>query len=322
VTRLIVGEVDKSIEVYGDRVFLPDGTVYEGPRFTRMLLTWERAGGGPGTSNPVGIRADVRDSYGRRQVPNLQSTTTYISKSEDFIAPIGFGPIAASWPSRADLINRAPGAASEGLEGMNAAYYNAAPADQQLAMLRENERIVLENLHPEHPRLVTNLPGYRPAVFIERPQTAPQKATATADSLWIDTDRCIATLTWRTLVPLAQKDEVGKVLITVEPPGREISWDEMMRIMNREHGNNDDDDDDVPMETITSAHSLIRPTAVLPFAARAEPPNMKSARDTAQSLPNVALPFQQPASSPPPAPATPPTAPAFPWPSTPTPPPL
>lgn len=311
VARMIVGDVDKAIEVFGDRVFLPDGSIYEGPRFTRMLLTWERAGGGPGTNNPVGIRADVRDAYGRRQVPNLQTVGSYLSKAEDFIAPVGFGPIAATWPSRADLINRAPVAMGEGLEGMTAAYYNAAPPDQQLSMLRENERIVLENLHPEHQRLVTSLPGHRPVVFVERTPGMGQQAVVSADSLWIDTDRGIATLTWRTLIPLAHKDENGKILVTVEPTGRDVTWDEMVRIMNRNHGSSldDDDDEDIPMETITSSHSLIQPAAVLPFAARSAQP---------ASAPPPALPFQQI-----PAPAAPPpSASALPWPAKPTPPPL
>lgn len=321
VARLIVGDVDKAIEVFGDRVFLPDGSLYEGPRFTRMLLTWERAAGGPGTNNPVGIRADVRDAYGRRQLPNLQAVGSYITKAEDFIAPVGFGPIAATWPSRADLINRAPIAAGEGLEGMTAAYYNAAPSDQQLAALRENERIVLENLHSEHARLVTSLPGVRPVVFVERSSGMGQQAVVSADSLWIDTDRGIATMTWRTLIPLAQKDESGKILVTVEPAGHNITWDEMVRIMNRggtNQADDDDDYDDIAMETITSPHSLIQAAAVLPFATPAQRSIAKPAREPMPSVPHAALPFQQmPAPSKPPA-----SAPPLPWPSTPTPPPL
>jgi hypothetical protein len=108
VARLIVGEVDKSIEVYCDRTFLPDGTMQEGPRFQRMRLTWERAGGGPGTSNPVGLRADARDAYGRRIMPNLQPIGMYVSTVDDFVPPAGFGPIAASWPRRGMIASNVP----------------------------------------------------------------------------------------------------------------------------------------------------------------------------------------------------------------------
>ena len=48
--RLVVGGIDKRIEVFCDRAFTLDGKLREGDRFTRMPLTWERAAGGPETS--------------------------------------------------------------------------------------------------------------------------------------------------------------------------------------------------------------------------------------------------------------------------------
>lgn len=310
VARLIVGDMDKSIEVFCDRTFLPDGSLQEGQRFTRMRLTWERAGGGPQTNNPVGMRMEARDSYGRRAVPNLQPLGMHISNVEEFIPPAGFGPIAASWPSRADLIARAPQAVAEGLDGPSAAYYNAAPSDQMLSVLRENERIVLENLHPEHPRLVTNLPGFRPAIFVDRGRGPAQRVAARADSLWIDTDRGIATLTWRVQIPLAHRDEPGRVLIGMEAPGLEMTWAAMAQAMG---GGTDDDDemDDHVMETITTTGSLLPFGAALPFAAmqEAEPPppppreSMRSVIDLPFHAPNTPAP-PQPQAPPPPRPSS------------------
>src|SRR5690349_15646216 len=49
--RLVVGELDKSIEVMKDRTMGPDGAITEEGRFARMPLLYERAGGGPDTSN-------------------------------------------------------------------------------------------------------------------------------------------------------------------------------------------------------------------------------------------------------------------------------
>src|SRR5262245_32502808 len=55
--RLIIGhQIDKSIEVFGDRAFGPGGAILESSRFVRMPLRYERASGGPGTANPVGMR--------------------------------------------------------------------------------------------------------------------------------------------------------------------------------------------------------------------------------------------------------------------------
>src|SRR5206468_2579065 len=73
VVRIIVGEVDKSIEVHGERAWSPDGLLREGPRFAKMPLRYERAAGGPDTRNPVGIRPDGRpDVYGNVAIANLQ----------------------------------------------------------------------------------------------------------------------------------------------------------------------------------------------------------------------------------------------------------
>ncbi|MBK9264419.1 MAG: DUF2169 domain-containing protein [Polyangiaceae bacterium] len=313
VTRLIVGDVDKSIEVFCDRTFLPDGSLQEGQRFSRMRLSWERAGGGPHTNNPVGIRADARDAYGRRIVPNLQPLGMHVSNVDDFIPPVGYGPIAANWPSRADIVARAPQAVGEGLDGPSAIYYNAAPSDQLVSVLRESERIVLENLHPEYARLVTNLPGIRPAVFVDRGLGPAQRVPAHADTMWIDTDRGIATLTWRAVVPLVRRDEPGRVLVGMESPGQEMTFAAIAQAMVGEDLENEDDNG---METITSTISLneLKVSRGLPFAANLEP-DPPPVREPMRSSPVLDLPFQ-PLSGPiPQAPPPPPSRP--PWPSSP-----
>ena len=42
VVRLVVGEIDKAFEVFGERAWGMDGALGEGPRFTRMSLRYER----------------------------------------------------------------------------------------------------------------------------------------------------------------------------------------------------------------------------------------------------------------------------------------
>jgi hypothetical protein len=194
VARLAVGKIDKSIECWADRVVAHDGTLQEGAGFTRMPLVWERAAGGPGTINPVGVRRDSRDGYGRLTLPNLQPIGTRVSASDTKVDPIGFGPIAPSWLFRAEKLGRHAGAWSlADLVGrpmpsdIDLGYFNVAPPDQQPAILRENERFALENLHREHPRFVTQLPGIRPCAFVEGRTGAPFRLPLHADTLWIDT---------------------------------------------------------------------------------------------------------------------------------------
>ena len=59
--RLSVGEMEKGIEIFGERAWSGDRKLREGARFTKMPLRYERAAGGPDTSNPVGMRGDIRD---------------------------------------------------------------------------------------------------------------------------------------------------------------------------------------------------------------------------------------------------------------------
>ena len=100
--RLIVGSLNKSLEVWGDRRFrLQDGQLREGPLFSKMPLCWERAAGGPETSNPVGMRFDAEpDAHGSVAIPNLQPPGIHVSQRSHTFAPVCFAPVGATWPSR------------------------------------------------------------------------------------------------------------------------------------------------------------------------------------------------------------------------------
>ena len=224
VARLKVGEIDKSIEVFGDRTITQEGQLREGPRFVRVPLRWERAAGGPETHNPVGVRLDVEDAYGATALPNVQPTGLYVERRGQHVPPVGFGPIAPWWPARRELLGR-HAATWPGARWMDhplpsdvdPAFFNAAPRDQQLTTLRDDEPILLEHLHPDHPRLVTALPGVRPRARIERRGTQDE-VPMIADTLWIDAARGICTVTWRGRVPLDHPGEPGRIVIALEAP--------------------------------------------------------------------------------------------------------
>ncbi|MEO7328489.1 MAG: DUF2169 domain-containing protein, partial [Minicystis sp.] len=225
VARLCVADVDKSIEVFSDRSFSQDGTPMEGPRFTRMPLWWELAAGGPGTANPVGRRAEHKDAYGWTPIANLRAVGQPVHWNGAPLLPVGFGPIAPSWPARRDLLGPRAGAwpplrwMDEPLPaGIDAAYFNAAPRDQQLDLLRDDEPIFLENLHPLHPQLTTALPGLHPRARLERPGAAEEDVPLRADTLLIDTDRSLCTVTWRGCVGLDHPSDPGRITVDVAPP--------------------------------------------------------------------------------------------------------
>jgi hypothetical protein len=228
VVRLVVGEVDKAFEVVCDRYFDQEGALHEGPRFTRMPLVYERAGGGPGTSNPVGM-AGAQNSYGRIPVPNLQPVSARVTSAADFVPPVGFGPVAPGWPARREKLGRgAPGGATPDVrrqplpDDLQPAFFNHAPRDQQIQLLRDRERIVMENLHPDHPRFVTSLPSVRPRAVVERGGSS-RPVPLRCDTLWIDTDRQVCTLAWRAQVPLKHPDEEGRVVVSLETQSQAAS---------------------------------------------------------------------------------------------------
>jgi hypothetical protein len=237
VARITIGDVDKAIEVTCDRTLGHDGQIREAARFQKMPLRYERAGGGPDTMNPVGVRSDAaRDAYGALTLPNLLPAGAQITALADLFVPVGFGPIAPAWPSRWQKLGRhaarfaaSPWNRNPLPEDLDPSYFNAAPEDQRPSELRDSERIVLENLSPEHPRLVTNLPGLRPAAFVEMPGRAAQRLHMECDTLWIDTDRSLCTLTWRGQIVLETQAQPGRVVVGMEEGQKRMSWSDIQR---------------------------------------------------------------------------------------------
>lgn len=233
VARLAFESIDKQIELVTDRSIGPDGTIYQGARFMRMPIVYERAAGGPGSSNPVGVRPGGRDAYGRVPLPNIVP----VGKGDDAsgkIEPIGFGPISPAWPVRLDKLGYFGATfspqklASEPLpEGFDLGFFNCAPPDQQVDVIPEDGALLLENLHREHARVGAKLPGIRPRVTVER-RGGPERPQMRADTLSIDTGRGIVTVTWRGHIALEHQKEAYRVSVETErvaPSWRTVEHD-------------------------------------------------------------------------------------------------
>lgn len=241
VTRLVVSDVAKAVEVVSERVWTSEPHVRYGSRITKAPLRYERAGGGPGTWNPVGVPLDAApDPFGMTPLPALQPPGFMLVRREQPIPPVGYGPIAPSWPARRERLGRHAGSLDPASwhvaplpADLDPAYFNAAPDDQQLSEIRADERIELRNLHPDVPHLVTTLPGLKPRGFVEREGKPLEEVLLRCDTLWIDTDRQIVTLTWRGQVALADRDEAGRVLLAMESPGRTLSFLDIDRLRGR-----------------------------------------------------------------------------------------
>lgn len=280
--RMIIGEIDKSIEVFGDRSFSIEGVLREPARFSKMPLRYERAAGGSDTTNPVGVRMDGRsDAYGNIIVPNLQPPGRILTSLSDIIEPIGFGPVSANWPHRLSKLGRHAaqwsgswGALNPVPDDIDPAFFNAAPPDQQVQEIRDNERIVLDYLHPDYPHLVTSLPGARPQAFVLRPGQAVAELAMKADSLWIDTDRSLCTLTWRAQLKLEHPAEQGHVIMALAQAGQRLTWaDVNSMVMANESIGASDDLNEITMDALPESEpgtaetrfKPVPPTGALPF---------------------------------------------------------
>jgi hypothetical protein len=283
VPRMIVGTIDKAIEVFPDRSWTQDGQLREGARFLRMPLVYERAAGGPGTTNPVGVpAAGAPDRHGRVAIPNLVAPGVHVSAPGQYLEPAGFGPIAPWWPSRLDRLHRHGASwshrdwAQQPMPAdMDFGYFNAAPVDQQLDVLRSNERLVLEDMHAQHARLVTSLPGVHPRAVVERRAGSSDEVLMRCDTLGIDLDRGVCWLVWRGQIALEDLGQPGRVLISTEglkpgapgarpPPARRPTHQETAVVAPTEAAKS-------AMAALPFRHST-PPPAELPFRPSTPPP--------------------------------------------------
>jgi hypothetical protein len=237
VARIAVGDLDKSLGVIGDRVWIegPEGPEPSAPAlFTAMPLGYERAA--RAADNPVGFDLTRPPVLGALALPNLEAADDEIGVGRT----VGFGPVPPAAPSRRSLLS-AEGAAwiergrrGPAPAGFDFAYHNAAPRDQQLDVIRTGATLVLENLSREHARLETRLPTVRAKAFlvpadIERGLEIPLRC----DTVWIDTDRGVVSLSWRGFVTVDSPHEeaLGSLVVAAESKGREVGYTQIMRLL-------------------------------------------------------------------------------------------
>jgi hypothetical protein len=233
--RMVVAEVDKSVRVLGSRTREAGGRTSPIAEFKRMSLRYERAAGGPGTPNPVGIPPrGLPGSDGAASLPNL------VPEGNHGGALVGFGPIAASWPTR----KRRLGRHADGFKPaawferplppeLDLGFFNDAPDDQQLESLRGNETVKLFHLHPDHEELAFTLPPLWPQAFFERAEGEDELMTMRCDTLWIDTEQGVCTMTWRAQMRLDRVDARARAIVAVTDNGQALSRADLEPLLER-----------------------------------------------------------------------------------------
>ena len=156
--------LQKAARVFGARYWLP-GVVHDmapsKPYPTDALpFAWELSFGGMDLQdtrateprNPAGTGVTKRPAELQgKQAPSFEDPANLIKSTNDRPAPRGFGPVAAHWQPRCQLA----GTYDEAWQGsrapllpkdFNPAYWNVAPADQQLDDYQPGEAVRLLNM--------------------------------------------------------------------------------------------------------------------------------------------------------------------------------
>lgn len=296
VARLAFGELDKSIGVVGDRVWIegPDGLEPSEPApFRSMPLDHERAARAP--ENPVGVDLTRPPVAGALALPNLEA----VDDAPGGDRSIGFGSILVAAPSRRGLLHPDAWAWAEGGRlsridasgpapgarfahgpvppGFDFSFYNAAPRDQQIELIRSGASIVLDNLNREHAHLETRLPSVKPKVFLVSPDLERGVEIALrCDTLWIDAERGIFSLTWRGLavVDTPDEDALGTLVVAAESKGREIRFKHIERILREGTSVSLDEDSLSETHALGLRHDAVKARDLLSQPTIHDPPRV------------------------------------------------
>ncbi|MGK4001621.1 DUF2169 domain-containing protein [Sorangium sp. So ce1036] len=166
--RVQLGPIDKSLYVIGDRTWGLLGMSDPAP-FTEMPVTWRNAFGGAGFArNPLGKGHGDRSAA----LPNIESPRHLIRARDDRPSPAGLDGYDITWPQRSSKIGTYDAAwRDESFPGfardLDPTMFNMAPDDQQIdGFFRGDEAFVVENMHPDEPRMEGALPGVASRCFV------------------------------------------------------------------------------------------------------------------------------------------------------------
>lgn len=232
--RVRAGQVDKRINVFGDRYWIKSAGAGLGISDPLPLLnlpiTFDHAFGGANYErNPLGkgIAAVKTETGDRIPLPNLELPHSLIAAPGDRPEPASFGPIDQMWPQRLPkagtyddnwIKTRAPGLADD----IDWEFFNVAAQDQWLPeFFTGDESIEVWNMHPELPHLKAGLPAIRSRCFIRTQQggdTQFRELDTHPDTLVLLPGVARGVIIWRGTTEITTDDasDISEILVGYE----------------------------------------------------------------------------------------------------------
>lgn len=231
-----VGDMAKSFYVLGNR-YWEAGATGIGPSypgvFDRMPVSYDTAYGGVDNflkdekkhsaymPNPVGkgyhseLAGYLVDGT---PLPNTEELNKPVKMPYANYRPMALGPLGRGWQERLKyagtyddkwLGNIFPFLPAD----FDERYYQAAPADQQIAYPQGGEEVILVNLTPEG-RCHFKLPAVDVPVIFFKKRGGKQETKAVIDTIVLEPEQGVFALTWRTQIELRRNIfEIPQVLV-------------------------------------------------------------------------------------------------------------
>ena len=237
-----VGSHSRTLYVYGNRKWKgpPGMRVISDPEpFTSMELRYDNSFGGlEYKKNPVGKgHRKEKNEAGANEwlLPNIEDPEHLIDSPDSSPEPAGYGPLGRMWKQRFSKMGTYTGDWKTKRWpwfplDFDWSHFNAAtPAMQVEGYLRGDEPLFFENMHSEHARYESRLPGTRVRCFLNTlpdantNETKFSEVTIKLDTLWADMDAEKLVLVWRGSAEIQSEEyeEVQHVFIMSEPVDQE-----------------------------------------------------------------------------------------------------
>jgi hypothetical protein len=219
---LRVGSMTKILEAVGNR-FWDKGVwgirVSDPQPFDVMPISYDNAFGGMerSKSDPEKARTFPANPVGRgylpskedidgKPLPNTEEFTKPVTNPNGAYRPMSFGSIGRNWVPRVGfagtydqhwLDNRAPFWPDD----FDDRYFQSAPPDQQIPYPNGGEQVVLKNLTPNG-TVSFRLPIVSMPVWFLPQRGRDTRVDSVIDTIVIEPDRGVFTLTWRAVLPM------------------------------------------------------------------------------------------------------------------------